>query len=182
MAVHIASALLQIQASPWLSTRWSKHDFYFLVDPDNLYSSYPYVTQTFASGTTEPPPQTTNAHTPPSPQSASEEDIRASLFTIGVIILELIFGHNIESCSFRRRYYGADDQPNDQTDLCTARTWARKVLGECGAEIDDVVRRCLDCSFGPKPRFEDKTFREAVYKGVVRPLADYLKTWEPSMP
>jgi hypothetical protein len=177
MAVHIASALLQVQMSPWLSTRWSKHDFYFLADSHSLYSNYPYVSQTFFSRTTDPPVQMTDTSILPSPP-ASEEDIRSSLSTIGVIILELIFGHNIESCNFRHHYYGANDQPNDQTDLCTARTWARKVLGECGAEINDVVRRCLDCSFGPKPRFEDKMFREAIYEGVIRPLADYQKTWQ----
>jgi hypothetical protein len=177
MAAHIASALLQIQTSPWLSTGWSKHDFYFLADSHTLYSERPYVSQTFVSGITDslvPAACTSNDPFPP----ISEEDTRTSLFTVGVIILELIFGHNIESCSFRHLYYGANNQPNDQTDISTARKWAQKVLGECGVEIADVVRRCLDCSFGPRPSFEDKRFREAVYEGVIRQLTDHLKTWQ----
>ena len=171
MAVHIASALLQIHTSPWLSGRWSKEQFFFLADTQNVYSDYPYVSQIFA---TDPP--TTDNSLDPLP-SVPEEDTRASLFTVGVIILELIFGHNIEACSFRHLYYGSNKKPNDQTNVSTARKWSQKVLGECGVEIADVVRRCLDCSFGPRPNLKDKRFREAVYDGVIRPLADHLKTW-----
>ncbi|KAH0542502.1 hypothetical protein FGG08_003098 [Glutinoglossum americanum] len=178
MAAHIASALLQIQMSPWLSTRWSKHDFYFLADSHTLYSDHPYVSESFISGTTEPLALATD----PPPPAVSEEDTRACIFTVGVIILELIFGHNIESCSFRHLYCGAGGKPNDQTDMSTARKWAQKVLGECGVEIADVVRRCLDCSFGPRPNFTDKRFREAVYEGVIRQLVDHLKTWDVVMP
>lgn len=182
MAFHIASALLQIQTSPWLSTRWSKHDFYFLADSHTIYSDYPYVSQSFIARTADPPALTTNPTAAFPPPAVSEEDTRAALFSVGIIILELIFGHNIESCSFRHHYYGPNNQPNDQTDICTARKWAQKVLGECGVEIADVVRRCLDCSFGPRPSFQDKRFREAVYEGVIKPLADYLKPWQAVMP
>ena len=178
MAVQIVSALLQIHTSPWLSNRWSKDQLLFLADSHNLYSDYPYVSQTFVPNVTDAPMTNQSFHSPP---STAEEDTRASLFTIGVIILELIFGHNIEACSFRHVYYGSNNQPNDQTDVCTARRWAQKVLGECGADIADVVRRCLDCSFGPRPDLKDRRFREAVYDGVIRPLADRLKTWEPTV-
>ena len=175
MAVHIASALLQIHTSPWLSSKWSKDQLYFLADAQHVYSDYPYVSQTFMPGTTDPP---TTDNSPGTPPSISEQETRASLFTVGVIILELVFGHNIEACSFRHHYYGSDNQPNDQTDLCTARRWSQQVLGECGIEIADVVRRCLDCSFGPAPNLRDTRFKQAVYDGVVRPLADYLKAWQ----
>lgn len=175
MAVYIASALLQIHTSPWLSRRWSKEQFFFLADTQNVYSDYPYVSQIFMPSVTDPPTTDNSLDPPP---SVPEEDTRASLFTVGVIILELIFGHNIEACSFRHLYYGSNNQPNDQTNVSTARKWSQKVLGECGVEIADVVRRCLDCSFGPRPNLKDKRFREAVYDGVIRPLADHLKIWQ----
>ncbi|KAL9633498.1 MAG: hypothetical protein Q9164_004664 [Protoblastenia rupestris] len=175
MSLHIASALLQVQMSPWLSKEWSKSDFFFLADLQNVYSDYPYVSQTFMTGP-QAMLQDNNSSTPV--PSASERDTRNIFFTVGVMILELIFGHNIEACSFRSHYYSTDGRPNDQTDVCAARKWSEKVLGECGIEVADVVRRCLDCSFGPKPDLNDKRFREAVYLGVIRPLADYLKIWQ----
>lgn len=181
MATHIASALLQIQTSPWLS-RWSKHEFYFLADSQTIYSDYPYVSRSLSTRIADPPTRTTNIPVAPSPIIYDQENTRAALFAVGMIVLELIFGHNIESCSFRHLYYGVNNQPNDQTDICTARKWAQKVLGECGVEIADVVRRCLDCSFGPRPNFQDLRFREAVYEGVIKPLADYQKAWQVVMP
>lgn len=178
-ALHIASALLQIQTSPWLRGRWSKHNFRFLADSQSVYSDNPYLSQTFTANATN----SSTISDPVGPESfTSEEDTRSSLFTVGVIVLELIFGHSIEACSFRHLYYGSDDQPNDQTDISTARRWSKKVLGECGVEIADVVRRCLDCSFGPRPNLRDKRFREAVHDGVIRPLADYLRIWQATVP
>lgn len=179
MAVQIVSALLQIHSSPWLSTRWSKDQLLFLADAQSIYSDHPYVSQTFMPNVTDSP---TTHQSSISPPSTAEEDTRASLFTLGVIILELIFDHNIEACSFRHIYYGSDNQPNDQTDFSTARKWSQKVLGECGPDIADAVRRCLDCSFGPRPNLKDKRFREAVYDGVIRPLADRLKIWHVTVP
>lgn len=179
IAANLACALLQLQVSPWLSSNWSKHDFHFLVDSGSLYSEKPHVGQAFASVLISPAsPQSPGQETP----LLSEEDTRHSLFVLGVIILELIFGHSIEKCAFRSHYYGADNKPNDQTDVSTARKWSLKVLGESGVEIADVVRRCLDCSFGPRPNFTDKRFREAVYTGVIQPLQDYLKTWQVVIP
>ena len=179
MAVHIASALLQIYRSPWLAGKWSKDQFFFLVDGNKLYSDYPYVSRMFMLKNKNPP--TIDDSLEP-PSSAPEEDARESLFTVGVMILELIFGHNIEACSFRHLYYGSDNLPNDQTNVSTARKWSQKVLGECGVEIADVVRRCLDCSFGPRPNLKDKRFKEAVYEGVIKPLADHLKIWQVAIP
>ncbi|KAH7253214.1 hypothetical protein B0J15DRAFT_536219 [Fusarium solani] len=185
MATHIASALLQTHRSPWLSARWSKRDFYFLADMDSqsLSSSHPFVSRNFLSSSSDKEEDTVHeAPNIPRNRQASEEDTRACLFTVGVMILELIFGHNTEDCSFRRDYYSKDNKPNDQTDISTARKWATKVLGDSGANVADVVRRCLDCSFGPKPSFADVRFRNSVYEGVIKPLASYSKVWPEAMP
>ena len=87
MAVHIASALLQIYRSPWLSGKWSKDQFFFLADTEKVYSDYPYISQMFMLIGKDP--LTTDYTLEPSP-SALEEEARESLFTVGVMILELI--------------------------------------------------------------------------------------------
>ncbi|OQD62752.1 hypothetical protein PENPOL_c011G09138 [Penicillium polonicum] len=135
--------------------------------------SYPYVSGTIFSEIPDERGPTPNTST--LADHFSLEETRSCLFTVGVIILELVFGQNIESCTFHKDYYGADNLPIDQTEISTARRWAKTVLGECGADIDDVVRRCLDCSVGPKPSFTDVRFKEAVYEGVIKPSVDYSK-------
>ncbi|KAI8635428.1 hypothetical protein F5Y19DRAFT_469299 [Xylariaceae sp. FL1651] len=184
MATHIASALLQTHLSPWLPAKWSKRDFYFLADMESqsLCSSHPFVSRYFLSSSEDEDGSVMEETTSVTHPQISEEETRACLFTVGVIILELIFGHNIEDCNFRKNYYGKDNKPNDQTDVSTARTWAKKVLGDSGADVADVVRRCLDCSFGPKPSFLDVRFRESVYEGVIKPLASYLDVWSEVKP
>ncbi|KAK4127397.1 hypothetical protein N657DRAFT_631221 [Parathielavia appendiculata] len=159
MATHVASVLLQAHTSPFPATRHAG------VVPDNDTSSND-DNRFLSCGNSSP----------------NEEHTRACLFTVEVMVLELILGHNIEDCQFRKEYYGSDNLPNDQTDIYTARRWAKKVLGESGANVSDAVRRCRDCSFGPRPNFSDVRFREPVYEGVMKPLADYLKTWPEVMP
>lgn len=182
IAKHIASALLQTHLSPWLSPKWTKNDFFFFVDMESYSIStiYPSVCREFPTG-----PDTTiqgDTDYDAAAQQGNEEETRARLFTLGVMILELMFGHPIEACQFRREYLGADGRPNDQTDISTARRWSRGVLGESGPDVSDVVRRCLDCSFGPQPSFADGRFREAVYAGVILPLTNYTKLWPEVMP
>ncbi|KAK2605571.1 hypothetical protein N8I77_008400 [Diaporthe amygdali] len=184
IATHVASALLQTHLSPWLSPKWTKNDFYFLVDMEaqSICSRYPLVCREFAATTSSTTLAGEDAEQNLNSQQESEEETRARLFTLGVMILELMFGHNIEACQFRSEYFGVDGRPNDQTDISTARRWSRRVLGESGPDISDVVRRCLDCSFGPQPSFADGRFREAVYAGVILPLASYTKLWPEVMP
>ncbi|KAI0107772.1 hypothetical protein GGR51DRAFT_515004 [Nemania sp. FL0031] len=179
MAAQIASALLQIHNSPWLDNKLSKSHFLFPVDAvsNMLCSPSPFISKSFCASAkkgTAPYPHDRGSATD---IGSSEEEVRANLFTIGVMILELIFGHNIEDCVFRDNYFGRDNRPTDQTDISTAKKWAKDVLGEFGPSVDDAVRRCLDCSFGPKPNFRDIRFRESVYEGVMRPLAEYKKIW-----
>ncbi|CAM1501131.1 Fc.00g102930.m01.CDS01 [Cosmosporella sp. VM-42] len=180
MAAYIATALLHAHLSPWLSSKWSKRDLHFLADTNQfpLCNSHPFVSRNFVSI----PRDDENDVWASGTREENEEATRACLFAVGVMILELIFGRNIEDCSFRAEYYGKDNQPNDQTDVSTARRWAKKVLGESGPQIADAVRRCLDCSFGPRPNFADVRFREAVYEGVIKPLAAYSGTWEEEVP
>lgn len=91
------------------------------------------------------------------------------------MLLELCFGKPIEDRPLHSEYFGPDNQPNAFTYISTASKWHEDVLGELG---DDAIRRCLDCSFAPKPNLGDNEFQEAVFNAVVLPLQDLLKVWE----
>ncbi len=178
LAANITSALLH-HPFPWLSTRWTKSDFLFLVDTDSqaLRSTHPLFSlhppSLSAAGSNQ---SMDNALDDAFGQLPSiEEYTRASLFKLGVILLELIFGHSIEDCHFWKEYCGHDNKPNKQTEICTARRWAKKVLAESGPVVADVIWRCLDCTFGPRPSFTDVAFRESVYENAVKPLMDCPK-------
>jgi hypothetical protein len=106
------------------------------------------------------------------------EGCRKSLFALGVMLLELCFGQRLEDQPIRGRYLGPDGVPNAYTDLCTAKEWHQEVYAECGDSMADIIRRCLDCSFGPKPDWSSESFQEAVYRDVVQPLEEFLGYWQ----
>ncbi|KAI3543763.1 hypothetical protein CSPX01_06086 [Colletotrichum filicis] len=172
IAAHISAALLNTYPSPWMPSSWTKSSFYFLVDDETLLSCHPFLSNTFELDKEE----SSLSEESTSPKNISEQTARDYLFTVGVIVLELIFGHDIGHCRFRKDYL-QDNRPNELTDMLTAQRWAKKVLGESGPNIADVVRRCLDCSFGPRPVLSDVRFRESIYEGVIKPLASYAKIW-----
>jgi hypothetical protein len=172
VAVILASSLLQLHSTPWLCDRWSKKDVTFLSDESQPHIVFqPFVCTEFHS---------INAPSRPPPPPNGKFNTKMALSSLGIMLLELCFGKAIEDHPLREQYFGPNNQPNAFTDISTAKEWHEDVLAELGDDISDAIRRCLDCSFAPKPNLEDKEFQEAVFDGVVLPLQDLLKVWEGS--
>lgn len=171
IAATLASSLLQLHSTPWLHDRWTKTDIMLNHDeslgriiPDPLLRAEFRSTNATSATTNSSSPQTFNT--------------KAALSGLGIMLLELCFGKPIEDHPSREQYLRPDQKPNAFTDITTARVWHEEVLGEVGYEVSDAIRRCLDCSFGPKPNLEDKEFQEAVFDGVVLPLQEFLSIWQ----
>ncbi|KAL2678390.1 hypothetical protein Neosp_009136 [[Neocosmospora] mangrovei] len=102
---------------------------------------------------------------------------RASLFTIGVLLLELLFRKRLESLPLREQYLGRVGAADYTADLCTAIQWQRQVEAEFGDRIADAIRRCVLCAFEPQPDLSDSTFIRAVCTNVLEPLEEFLLAW-----
>ena len=179
IAAVLASSVLQLHSTPWLTDSWTKRDILFLRASDESRRpliEYPYISQSFPLLKSNATPGSSDRNR----SNPTEYDCRKYLFSLGVLLLELCFGEALEDQKFRKTYYGPNNEPNDLTDHCTALAWQKKVQGECGDGLSDAIRRCIDCSFGPKPDFADKNFRAAVFAGVVEPVEDLLKCWPAS--
>ncbi|KAH6675012.1 hypothetical protein B0J14DRAFT_562028 [Halenospora varia] len=147
--------------------RWTKNDIPFCLDGlQPRIDIQPLLSAEFYSKIVIPRP------TQP---TARIFNTKTALSSLGIMLLELCFGKPIEGHPLRAEYFGPDNQPNAFTDISTASKWHEDVLGELG---DDAIRRCLDCSFAPKPNLGDNEFQEAVFNGAVLPLQDLLKVWE----
>jgi hypothetical protein len=91
IALTLASSLLQLHATPWLATRWSKKDILFLRNgPDSIIVDQPYIS-----------PQ-------PFSQSPTYHDTSKSISALGIMLLELCFGIALEDHEIRRGFLGAD--------------------------------------------------------------------------
>ena len=117
IAATLASSLLQLYNSPWMDESWSKNDIYFVKAAEGSpVLDRPYITRKFKSSL--------GLESTASGNKASIRDNSVkSIEALGIMLLELCFGQAIEDQPFRKKYLGADGQPNDMTDFCTAKQW-----------------------------------------------------------
>lgn len=171
IAATLASSLLQLYNSPWVGESWSKNDIYFVKAAEGSpIFDRPYITRSFRSSL--------GSDSIASGNKASVRDNSAkSMEALGIMLLELCFGQAIEDQPFRKKYLGADGQPNDMTDFCTAKQWWQDhALGEGGPEFHTAIRRCLFCAFAPKSTsLEDDELCAALYSEVIEPLETTLR-------
>ena len=171
IAATLASSLLQLYNSPWVGESWSKNDIYFVkaAEGSPIYDR-PYITRRFKSSLGGDSIASGN-------KASSRDNSVKSIEALGIMLLELCFGETIEDQPFRKKYLGADGQPNDMTDFCTAKQWWQDhALGEGGPEFHTAIRRCLFCAFAPKSTsLEDDELCAALYSEVVEPLETTLR-------
>jgi hypothetical protein len=104
-------------------------------------------------------------------------DPKRSLFSLGVLLLELAFAQTLESQPFRKEFL-LNGEPNEFTNLCTAKKWHEQVEPEFGDGIADAIRRCLDCAFGPVADFDNDQFSQAILDDVIYPLESFVSLWK----
>lgn len=159
LAVHIASSVLQLYKTPWLNERWSKDDVLFIHRPwaRSLYD-HPFVSHEFSSsedteGCTVAPPST-------------HRIIRnQTLFTLGVLLIELWYGRSIEELEIAEDH---DCQGTPGITWCTADRLVDEIEYQAGKRYSDAVRRCVRCDFDRRDMsLDSEGFQEAVYNGVV---------------
>ncbi len=138
----------------------------------------------------------------PAPEELSEA-LRYSLLRLGIILLELCFGHALEehprykkeqqvpgSCGARRTNTpkSADFNDNDSTSTndeereeMAARHWQRSVYGEAGPDYGRAVQACISGDLDVRyPRAAD--FLLAVHDDVVQPLERAVRLFEGRAP
>ncbi|KAK8090677.1 hypothetical protein PG994_000182 [Apiospora phragmitis] len=105
--------------------------------------------------------------------ASKRQRTEATLFAFGVILLELLYQQSLEQQPFRNEYL-SNGQPNDYSDLCTAKRWQETVYEDFDEPISEAIRRCIDCAFTPRADFGDKKFLQEVLDGVLVPLEDFV--------
>ncbi|KAL4878730.1 hypothetical protein BJY04DRAFT_220797 [Aspergillus karnatakaensis] len=109
------------------------------------------------------------------PLTAAEalQQARDSLFSLGVTLLELLFGFKLEAHPLRPRYV-SNGQPNEYTDLCTAKKWREEAETEFGPEFAEAIRHCIDGDLGPAFNLDNSEFVDSVLTHVIEPIRNYV--------
>ncbi|KAF2810899.1 uncharacterized protein BDZ99DRAFT_475769 [Mytilinidion resinicola] len=161
IALTLATAVLQLHGTPWLSETWSMKDIYFVENSKNaMLSDQPYVSKNF----TPTPGFTTPRHKRPRLVKNS------IIFALGVALLEVSYGKPISS------FKTAEDWDHDGkrtvwTEFSVADRLA-DALRDCElANYFNAVYRCVHYNFESSSySLTDDGFRERFYQGVVVPL------------
>jgi hypothetical protein len=170
-AITIASGVIQLSNTPWLSGDWTKEDIVLIHRLATPSYEDVFVTSDL-SNTRKDPPAT---------HSSMDRIIRnKSLYTLGIILIELCYGKTIQQLHIEED--GAIETNHGMMNAMT--TWStverlnEELYSEAGEKYAEVVRRCIRCDFDHRsPDLKDDTFIRAVYDKVVRPLQqnfDYM--------
>ncbi|KAL9045155.1 MAG: hypothetical protein Q9214_001764 [Letrouitia sp. 1 TL-2023] len=159
LAVVLASTVLQLHTTPWLSEQWGGEHILF----HHGSTEAPYISKVFSSQGAEQPESASTSH--PNP-------IRnKSIFCLGVLLLELSRNKSL-------KYFVTANDPPKFTDFWVARRVVDELGDEEGMNYLSATRACINCDFGgriPKPSLDNDAFRQAVYRDVIVPLEEELE-------
>ncbi|KAF2867800.1 hypothetical protein BDV95DRAFT_502195 [Massariosphaeria phaeospora] len=169
VAVVLASSVLQLYKTPWLDEHWGKDDVIFIHRPGASLSSiyeHPFISRKFTKSTSSP--------NPPTLPTVCRVIRNQTLFTLGVLLIELWYGKSIEELQMP---CDLDCQGTPGVAWCTAeRVVENEIEFEAGKRYSDAVRRCIRCDFDRKDMsLDNESFQQAVYDGVVSLLEKTLQ-------
>ncbi|KFZ00935.1 hypothetical protein V501_10347 [Pseudogymnoascus sp. VKM F-4519 (FW-2642)] len=165
LASIVASSLLQLHATPWLTEKLEKKNIFFYHQGPNILAEEPYISHKFvASKPGDSVPQEPNT------TWVLPIDPRQTLRCLGMLLLELCFGEAIENQqSLRKAHLSSDGKALDGTDYLCALAWVEMVEEE-EPKIEPIIRWCISCPLNGTLNWEDTTFTQKVYGFVVKPL------------
>lgn len=153
IALAIASAYLQLHASPWLDKKWDKSNIKFLFDPmQSALFDEPRITRDLVT-----------------PQAQVHDD--HSIGALGITLLELTFGDVLE----RYPLYSSSVPAGGATewsDAMIAKQWCINQAFDEEEVFANVIHWCLQNSpvRGLKGRDKDREWRQQLFENVVDPL------------
>ncbi|KAI9769211.1 MAG: hypothetical protein M1840_004340 [Geoglossum simile] len=160
IALTLASAVLQLHDTPWLSECWGMNDIHLITGGVSLIDQ-PYVSRSFAP----------TLGSQQSPQPRSRHFVQNEMiFALGIALLELSYGQPILSL----KTAGDLDSQGNETNFTEFSIASRLIEAINTRELPNyakVVVRCIRCNFDTFIcSLDNDEFRERFYQGVIVPL------------
>ena len=182
LGVQLASAVIQLHATGWLNERWGRRDIHFFLDAElprlagsGGYQSVPvfekpFLRRDFRKGL----PDSQSQQNMPDLAQRSLVKYDASLFSLGIVLVELWFGECIEDFpEYPRATAHHEVSSNDNAEYQTADILLRKINQNEGLIYGNAVRRCirgLDCT---ATSLEEDELKNKAHSHVVYELERY---------
>ena len=169
LALTLASSVLYLNATPWLTDQWAAKDILFHRTTTNARSidiERPHVAPMLIEDTKSLP----NNQKP-----RGFHNKNTVLLALAIALLELYFGTTAEK--YQESEHGAPDPSLHQNPwmLCSmVHTWAEDSQDDLSAAFLSAVRHCLRCFSDPGASLQDADFLQAAVEGIVLPLQEEL--------
>lgn len=171
IALILTSSYIQLHPTPWLTSKWSKKDIFFFYDPSDptkVRTSQPYISRALSNQLEEK--KNFLAMNIP---CTSTNEFRDSIHSLGIMLLELCFGEQIEEHPDWKRFNPMDEHMLQIVNHGVAKNWCdRDVQGEAGPEYKSAVDWCLHHVPGSSTGAGEKQdqWREDMFARVVEPV------------
>ena len=172
LAVRLASSVLQFHSSGWLQERWGKQDIYLIQGDSSQSSNHnletPVVNQDLTSEvlTTRDSGETRIIH------------CNLSLFSLGIVLIELWFWRSVESFQADTPQADAPQAGDPETArFVTAVRLIQRLNEGAGINYGSSVRRCIHGLDHQELRLENNEFKSEVYLKVLQPLEKNLEVF-----
>ncbi|TAQ84987.1 hypothetical protein B7494_g6697 [Chlorociboria aeruginascens] len=161
LARLLALSVLRFQGTRWLSESWSSNDIYL---PEEESFESPFLNVQLS--------HTTN-QLPPAAFTASSIATNATLFGLGVVLLEL--GYDAPLHTLRKDTDLRGGPSNEYTDFFTAQRISKLISKRFNTTYGKLVQKCLYCNFGVETDLDSAELQSAVVINVVNELDKCLK-------
>lgn len=165
LALAVASAVLQLSKTQWLSKPLTKQDIHFFGNNEGPSYQHPFLGRQI--------PERQNPCATTREDDATALQPNATLFRLGILLLEIILGSTLENL---REPHERIEFPGDRFGMIRDSITAHRLLQTRVALINPaykaVVERCVGC--GSSQALDEEGFGERVYSGVVAELEAIL--------
>ena len=164
LSLILASTVLQLSKTPWLSDSWDLSDIHMLNSKDGIFvATEAYVSRKFAIKSS------LNNNTKSKSRWFLQNE---TVFALGVLLIELSFGQPLHTY---KTLADVDGQGND--DVLTEYKIAIRLVKELEdrevPNYSEAAQRCIYFNFDTtNPDLENQHFQEQFQRGVVTPLQE----------
>lgn len=161
LALILASALLQLQTTPWTTGRFTKNDIFVETCDGKILSSHPYIQNIFVT-------QSSSGSKATNLRGLVKRITRASFVSLGILLLELLNNCHIETQYSPRGCEPCDGRSIDEVNGEVADIWMEEIQEQTVIEYYDAVKACFEHEVTPD--WTDEAFITSTHARIVKNL------------
>ena len=166
LARKLAVAVLQYHTTPWLNLAWRSDDIVlFGIDEETKMPSISNFPDPHLNARIKGPSEES---APPSGFPSRSLARNPTLFSLGVVLLELAYAANLKS--LREDGDLTNGREDQYTDFFTARRLAASKRSTMGLRYDKIVEQLVECIFPNVNDLNNDELQTAFYNNVISPL------------